>query len=236
MRRSYFSLLFCEVILLAGLSAAQDVNRQKGIVDFVAPILPDPILQHSKETYILYGCAYCHGVDLIVRNGEAADLMNSPLVGRDENGNLLAPLLRTGIPQTPKLSPMPQFSDLSDQEIADIVRWVHYARQEGRYKEMLQTTNPPGHVAAGKTYFEQKCSSCHSKETDLAHVTTKYAPSALRAQLLRPDSLIVSPSWRTDRLHDSKLTSARQQHLKLLENYSTQDLADLVAYLEGNGK
>ena len=40
-------------------------------------------------------------------------------------------LVRAGIPQTPALSPMPQFSDLSEQQIGDLARWIHHARAEG---------------------------------------------------------------------------------------------------------
>ena len=47
----------------------------------------------------------------------------------DVNGNLIVPLLRAGVPKTLKLSPMPQYSDLSERQLASIVRWIHYARQ-----------------------------------------------------------------------------------------------------------
>src|SRR5690242_7849376 len=115
---------------------SQSVSRETYDFNFIGQPLPDPVLQHSKETFVLFGCAYCHGLDLVSR-GEATDLMHSALVGRDENGNLIGPLLRAGIPQTAKLSPMPQFSDLSDQQIGALVRWIHYARAQGRYKEII---------------------------------------------------------------------------------------------------
>src|SRR5262249_38723930 len=105
---------------------AQRAARPGYDIEFIGEPMADPVLQHSKETYVLFGCAYCHGLYLVTR-GEATDLMHSRLVGRDENGNVIGSLLRAGIPQTAKLSPMPQFSDLSDQQIADIARWIHYA-------------------------------------------------------------------------------------------------------------
>ncbi len=113
--------------------SATPVHRSYDAAFLGAP-LADPVLQHAKETYVLFGCAYCHGLNLVAR-GEAADLMHSALVGRDKNGEVIGPLLRAGIPQTPKLSPMPQFSDLSDQQISAIVTWIHYARQQGLAKE-----------------------------------------------------------------------------------------------------
>lgn len=229
---SHAIALLLAICLVAMAAAAQTGNGEKGVINFLEPKLADPVLQHSKEIYVLNGCAYCHGVDLRVRNGEAADLMHSALVGADVDGNLLIPLLRTGIPQTPKLSPMPQFSDLSDRELADIVRWIHYARQDGRYKELTSAVwNINGDAAAGKTYFDQKCSSCHSKQGDLSNAATKYA-GTLNLQILRPDALQSPPSWRTDDLNNAKLISDRKQHQKLLENYSVTDIINVLAYLQ----
>lgn len=228
-------LLLLALSLAARITAAQDVNSQKGVINFAEPILNDPLLQHSKEIYILNGCVYCHGVDLVVRNGEAADLMHSKLVGQDQNGSLIGPLLRTGIPQTPKLSPMPQFSDLSDSEIADIVRWVHYARQQGHFKEVIEAKGTtPGNSAAGKTYFDQKCTSCHSLETDFAKIGSEYNESELKAQILRPKFVDAPKSLKIDQPHDPKLESARSRHLSLLENYTPEDVNNLVSLLHNS--
>jgi len=227
--------MLCFAMLLASsFVAAQSDTVQHGVINFAAPVLSDPILQHSKETYILNGCAYCHGVDLVVRNGEATDLLHSTLVGNDKDGNLIGPLLRAGIPQTPKLSPMPQFSDLSEHEIADIVRWIHYARQRGRYKDLMTTTEIGAGVPAdGKAYFEQKCSSCHSVGTDLASISGKYGSAQLKSQILSPTFLEkTTQSWELARLHDTKAATARAQHLKLLENYTSKDVANLGSYFQ----
>jgi mono/diheme cytochrome c family protein len=226
-------LFFCAVILAAGSAAAQGGNNQKGVVNFLTPINPDPVLQHSKEIYVLNGCAYCHGVDLQTR-GEAADLMHSTLVGKDNNGDFIGAVLRVGIPQTAKLSPMPQFSDLSDADIADIVRWIHYARQQGRYKELTEAKDTEqGNGAAGKTYFAQSCSSCHSAAGDLAGIAKKYDLATLKARILRPEFVDAPQSWKLDQLRDTKTEAARQRHLSLLENYSAADVANLTAYLQG---
>ena len=211
---------------------SQSVSRETYDFNFIGQPLPDPVLQHSKETFVLFGCAYCHGLDLVSR-GEATDLMHSALVGRDENGNLIGPLLRAGIPQTAKLSPMPQFSDLSDQQIGALVRWIHYARAQGRYKEIIGAKDVgPGNVPAGKSYFDAKCGSCHSASGDLANVGRKYDPSTLRERILRPNSLEAAPSWKQERLHDQKAATARQRHQALLENYSAADVQNLAAYLK----
>jgi mono/diheme cytochrome c family protein len=225
------------LLLIAGALAtasgwSQSVSKETYDFKFIGQPLPDPVLQHSKETFVLFGCAYCHGLDLVSR-GEATDLMHSALVGRDENGNLIGPLLRAGIPQTAKLSPMPQFSDLSDQQIGALVRWIHYARAQGRYKEIVEAKNPgPGNAAAGRSYFDAKCGSCHSASGDLANVGQKYDPSALRERILRPKLLEDAPSWKQERLNDQKAATARQRHQALLENYSAADVQNLTAYLK----
>ncbi len=225
-RQALYSF-FCGVILVAGSAAAQAPARPGYDINYIGPPMADPVMQHSKETYVLFGCSYCHGLYLVAR-GEATDLMHSRLVGSDENGNVIGPLLRRGIPQTAKLSPMPQFSDLSDGQIADLVRWIHYARQQGRYKEVMEAKDAgPGNRAAGKTYFEQKCSSCH------ATLAKKYDAAALKAQILEPQALEAAPSWTLDRLNDAKTMAARHRHGALLENYSAGDVANLVAYLQG---
>lgn len=229
-RHRHLFRFVCGVILAAGSAAAQAPARPGYDVNYIGPPMADPVMQHSKETYVSFGCSYCHGLYLVAR-GEATDLMHSRLVGTDENGNVIGPLLRRGIPQTAKLSPMPQFSDLSDGQIADLVRWIHYARQQGRYKELVEAKDAgAGQAAAGKAYFEQKCSSCHT--TGSASIAKKYNAAALRTQILKPQALEVTPSWKVDRLNDTKSATARQKHGALLENYSAGDVANLTTYLQ----
>ena len=94
---------------------------------YVGIPLSDTTMQHNKEAFVIYGCAYCHGLYL-TPVGEATDLRKSTIVGADVNGNLIGKILRNGIPLTPKSSPMPQFSDLKDEEIQAISAYIHYAR------------------------------------------------------------------------------------------------------------
>ena len=222
--------LACLVTFAASVGAQTAATHRSYDEAFLGPVLPDPVLQHAKETFVLFGCAYCHGLNLVSR-GEATDLMHSALVGRDENGNRIGPLLRAGIPQTAKLSPMPQFSDLSDQQIAAIVTWIHYARQQGRYQELTAMPVRAGDAAAGKAYFERSCSMCHAVDRDLSGVGRKYEAPALRAAMLDPKSLKVERSFTAARLHDTKLLPAQQRHHALLENYAPEEVANLVAYL-----
>jgi mono/diheme cytochrome c family protein len=195
---------------------------------YIGPPLADPILQQAKETYVLFGCAYCHGVTLTPR-GEAADLVRSALVGADTNGDTIAALLRAGVPRTTKLSPMPQFSDLSDRQLHDIARYIHYARQQRRYEELTGGKTDAGDAGAGRAYFAQHCASCHA--SDLDGIGRRYDASALRARLLRPPSLSTPRSFAVDAVEDARAATGRQRHDLLLENFGAPDVANLLAYL-----
>jgi len=220
----------CVLAFAASIAAQSTPVHRSYDTEFLGPPLADPVLQHAKETFVLFGCAYCHGLNLVSR-GEATDLMHSALVGRDENGSRIGPLLRAGIPQTAKLSPMPQFSDLSDQQIAALATWIHYARQQGRYQELTAAPVRTGDATAGKAYFERTCSMCHAVDRDLAGIGRKYDASTLRAAILDPKGLKVERSFTSVRRNDTKLASAQQRHHALLENYSGEEVTNLAAYL-----
>ena len=143
---------------------------------------PIRVMQQAKETYVVFGCAYCHGVTLTPR-GEATDLMHSALVGSDTNGDRIAALLRAGIPQTAKLSPMPQFSDLSDRQLHDIAQ-LHPLRAPARTLQgncrgepRQLATPPPGRRTSIRT-----ARSCHA--ADLNGIGKKYDATAMRDHLL----------------------------------------------------
>ena len=228
-------LLFsCGLIVLVYVSVAGQSSsstttptRASYDVDFIGPPLADAVMQHAKETYVVFGCAYCHGVTLTPR-GEATDLTRSALVGSDTNGDRIAALLRAGIPQTAKLSPMPQFSDLSDRQLHDIARYIHYARQEGRYNQLVDANLGTGDLAAGKAYFDQQCASCHTD--GMSGIARKYDTGTLRDRLLRPLARSGVPSFDVTTLHDAKM-DARARHNHLLENYTPTQVANLIAYL-----
>src|SRR5215510_1630706 len=207
-------LVFATTLACVSLAAQAPSTPQASVrpgydIDYLGAPLPDAGLQAAKETYVMFGCAYCHGLTLTPR-GEAADLMHSPLVGSDTNGDAIAALLRAGIPRTAKLSPMPQFSDLSDRQLHDIARYIHYARQQGRYKEIVDANLGTGDAAAGKAYFDQQCGSCHAD--GLAGIGRQYDAVTRRDRLLKPPALSGPPSFEVTALHDAKVAAARERH------------------------
>ena len=225
--------LACIVVLTGTSLIAQSSSRRPAArpaydVDYIGPPLSDPLLQQAKETYVLFGCAYCHGITLTPR-GEAADLVRSVLVGADSDGAVISALLRAGVPRTTKLSPMPQFSDLSDRQLRDIARYIHYARQQRRYEELVTAKAVDGDAGAGAAYFNQQCAACHS--SDLAGIAQRYDPGELRARVLRPASLNTPPSFAVDSMNDGKTATGRQRHNFLLENLQAADVANLLAFL-----
>ena len=203
-----FLSLTCIALLLAGGSHAEQLGTRNYDIARLGPILADPLIQHGKETYVLAGCANCHGVNL-EPSGEAADLMHSPLVGLDKNGDAIGPVLRAGIPQTMSMSPMPQYSDLSEQQITAIARWIHYARQLGRYQELMPTTDPRGGDAvAGKRVSNRGAAvvtpcSATSPALDAPLTAKRCVP-----RFFEPDELKGGASFRLDELRDSKAGSS----------------------------
>lgn len=210
------------------LASAQAPAPQEGVIDFLKPINPDPVIQHAKEMFILSGCSICHGITLHVANGDSADLLHSKLVGIDTDGRVISQLLTAGIPLTTKLSPMPQYSDLSEADKMAIARYMHYTRMEERYKELMARPLPSGDSAAGKTYFETNCASCHTT----AEAATLAKKAGSDGAILKPSFLNSVTSFTLASLADKKHQAARSAHQHLVENYETQDAANLLAYVK----
>jgi mono/diheme cytochrome c family protein len=201
----------------------------EGVIDPRLPINPDPTIQHAKDLYILNGCSICHAANLHTPPGaEAADLLDSPLVSADIDGTVVAQLLKVGMPMSDKLSPMPQYSYLSDADRLAIARYIHYARMEEHYKELMAHPLPAGDATPGKTYFEGKCGSCHTSAEAAALAKKAGSDGAI----LKPTFLTTVTSFTTASLSDTKYQTARSTHQHLTENYSAQDAANLLAYLK----
>jgi mono/diheme cytochrome c family protein len=130
----------------------------------------------------LYGvnCQFCHGAD--TRGGDGGpSLLRSSTVLADQNGELMAPIIRSGRPGMPKFT-------LSDPQIADIAAFVHTFKAAGYDESRLK---PPsivvGDAKAGEAFFNSKCGSCHSPTGDLRGLATKIAdPRLLQQTWLMP--------------------------------------------------
>jgi mono/diheme cytochrome c family protein len=217
--RQCVHLAIVVTMLTIGLQVHASQERDAG--GFKAPTVA---LERGRTVYVLNHCHFCHGDDLTRATMGAANLSQSPLVGADEDGNMIGPLVKAGLPNLQ--TAMPSYVELTPQEIVDLARYIHYLRQQARFNELNRGPDKrTGTRAAGETYFNGagKCRSCHSMTGDLAGVGRKYDTATLRARILRP-----GPTAPTDGVSPAAGYTA---HLKLLENYTANDVADLVAYL-----
>jgi len=82
-----------------------------------APAPPQQVA-HGQQLF-RSNCAFCHGSD--ARGGETGpNLVRDVIVLRDQNGELITPIVQSGIPARG----MPKFT-LSASEISDIAAWLH---------------------------------------------------------------------------------------------------------------
>jgi mono/diheme cytochrome c family protein len=214
------------VAIFALLAATVHAQAPQGKRDAGGYPAPTVALERGRTVYVLSACHFCHGIDLTGATMGAADLMHSPLVGADENGNIIGAVVLAGKPNLQ--TAMPQYPDLTKSQIEDLAAYIHYLRQVGRYKDlngMAQSTT--GDAKAGEDYFSANCSSCHSTAGDLAGIAKKYDAATLRSRLLRPGPAV--PVEGGD-----AMAIGERQHLKLLERYSDADVQNLVAYLQSS--
>lgn len=213
----------CVLAMLAGAASAQtpDVKRDAG--GYPAPT---PKLERGRTVYVISSCHFCHGIDLTGAAMGAADLLHLPMVGSDEDGNLIGAIVRGGLPNLQ--TAMPQYPDYTPQQISDLAAYIHYLRRQGRYRELTGATGEgAGDAVAGAAYFNGaagKCNGCHSVAGDLAGIGAKYEPSRLRSRLLVPGP--------ESAISGEGASAGLTAHLKLLERYGDADVRNLMAYLQ----
>lgn len=139
------------------------------------------------KKFFIQSCGFCHGPDATGARGP--DLVRSPLVAHDVNGNLLGDVIKNGRPDK-GMPPIPA----TDEQIADVAAFLH-----ARAKEALESSGVPsaypveklltGNLEKGKAFFEGAggCKNCHSPTGDLAGVAKKYSSIELEAHMLYPD-------------------------------------------------
>lgn len=208
------------VVWALGAAAPAAQSTRPGVADAGGFPAPTPALERGRAVYVLNHCHFCHGTDLRRAVMGATDLLTSPLVGADKDGELLGAVVRAGRPNLQ--TAMPRY-DLSPAELSELARYIHYLRQAGRYADLTAPPLAQGDAVAGQSYFARRCASCHSIEGNLGGIASKYDASALRAQVLRPRAFASA---------DGPSTAGRSEHLRLLEQYSGTELANLLTYLE----
>ena len=147
--------------------------------------LADAAVIERGNTIYGINCRLCHGPDLRGGDMGGVNLLRSPLVLNDQDGELIFPIIKNG-KQTEGLPPMPPLP-LSEEDGRAVAAYIHSvaARMAGQGgpppSEPKELNILVGDAAAGKRYFDTNCASCHSASGDLAGVATRYpTPIALQ--------------------------------------------------------
>jgi cytochrome c oxidase cbb3-type subunit III len=155
-------------------------------------------------------CGFCHGADATGARGP--DLVRSPLVAHDVNGDQIGDVIRHGRPD----KGMPP-QNLSDQQISDIAAFLH-----ARLIQSIESSGVPsvysvermltGNADAGKAFFNGagRCKDCHSATGDLAGVARKYSSIELESRMMFPEG---PPPHATVTLAGGEQISGRLKHL-----------------------
>jgi cytochrome c oxidase cbb3-type subunit III len=172
--------------------------------------LPDARMAAEGGKIFAPTCGFCHGTD--ARGASGPDLLRSPVVLDDNQGELIGPTVHDGRPA----KGMPAFSSFTNEQLRDIAEYLHLqvelAANRGTYKALNVVT---GDAKAGEAYFSGpgKCNTCHSVTGDLAHLGSKMSPSDLQQTFLYPVSRNRTPPQVTVTLEDGKAMSGTLKHL-----------------------
>ena len=198
-----------------GRGGGQGQGRGPNFPQQQRPLADPAVIARGKGLYES-NCAACHGIDLRGGQQGGPNLLRSQTLLSDKAGELVIPIVRGGRPTPPAgTPPMPPFP-FPDDDIKAIAEYLHsvlaLAGRQGR--PPVDDTVPPekvlvGDPTAGQTYFNARCSSCHSITGDLQHVASR-APDPRELQNLwisgggsggrrgggggRPVTVIVTPA------------------------------------------
>src|SRR6266566_5345442 len=138
------------------------------------PPAPPEQVAHGQQIF-RSNCSFCHGSD--ARGGEKGpNLVRDQVVLRDQNGELITPIVQNGIPD----QGMPKFA-LSAADITDIAAWLH--------SQPLSDRGAPstldilvGNAKEGEAYFNGagRCTQCHLATRDLAGIGSRYEPKTIQ--------------------------------------------------------
>ncbi len=135
----------------------------------------DPAVVARGKALFGVTCALCHGQDLRGGQLNGPNLLRSQLVLSDHAGELIMPVIRGGRPEK-GMPPIP----MPDEDMKAIAEYIHSMLALSPRQGMPPPSDTPvvldvlvGDAAAGRVYFESKCSSCHSPAGDLQGIATR---------------------------------------------------------------
>ena len=137
------------------------------------PAGPPEVVARGKSLYEI-NCRSCHGADLRGGDGGGPNLLRSQAALNDQAGELIVPIVRDGR-RNPGMPQMPAIP-LPENDVKAIAEYIHSIaataqRQGGPPPGPRPVLNVlVGDATAGKTYFDSKCSACHSVTGDMAEI------------------------------------------------------------------
>jgi len=141
-------------------------GRGRSLATFPAQQRPpgDPaVVARGKALYEM-SCQSCHAADL--RGATGPNLLRAQSVLSDQEGELIAPIVHGSLPNMKAI-------DLSADDVKAVAVYIHDIVRTARGQGAPPGPGVPvtnfvvGDAAAGKTYFEARCASCHSATGDL---------------------------------------------------------------------
>ena len=130
----------------------------------------DPaVVARGKALYEM-NCQSCHAADL--RGASGPNLLRSQIVLSDQQGELIGPVVHGSMAGMKAI-------DLSADDVKTLTVFIHEIVRGARNQGAPPGPGVPventivGDAAAGKTYFQANCASCHSLTGDLQNIGSK---------------------------------------------------------------
>ena len=141
-----------------------------------------PTVQRGKDLFSA-NCGFCHGPQAMGTE-QAPPLARNRFTTQDQNGEVLEPIIKAGRPTLG----MPAFPSLTQQQMSDIISYLHSRARELRGPRMPEERLLVGDAKAGQAYFNGAggCTTCHSPTGDLKGVAGKYSLFVLETSFLTP--------------------------------------------------
>jgi cytochrome c oxidase cbb3-type subunit 3 len=162
--------------------AGAAIGRGQRSATFPAQQRPpgDPVVvARGKALYEMH-CQSCHAADL--RGATGPNLLRSQAVLSDQSGELVAPIVKGSLANMKAI-------DLSDDDVKAVATYLHDIVRTARGQGAPPGPGVPvtnvvvGDAAAGKSYFDAKCATCHSIAGDLQGIGGR-TPNAMTLQNL----------------------------------------------------
>jgi cytochrome c oxidase cbb3-type subunit 3 len=131
-------------------------GQGRGFVAYPPRAPGDPAaIERGRATYGV-NCVFCHGTDARGGDGGGPNLLRSSAVLDDQNGELIAPIVRNG------RGTMPAFQ-LTSEQVGDVAAFLHSFPVSSRSGPSTIDILV-GDAKKGEALVAQRCASCHTTD------------------------------------------------------------------------